>query len=118
MSTPKGKQMVKKRKLMIMPQKTFESNLSFQMFINDEKLWMYDRIYESIEEAFRSGNKIAHVLEAKIEDTMSIVSINSDVSEWVSSLNLAIDWYIAEELYEKCAKVRDLIKEIESTELK
>lgn len=105
--------MVKKRKL-IVPQKTFESNSSFQTFINNEKLWMFNRICESIEDAFRSGNKIAHILEVKIEDTMSIISINSDSSEWVSSLNLAIEWYAQQEMYEKCAKVRDLIKEIES----
>lgn len=110
--------MVKRKKKKVVPFKTFESNENFQEFIQSEKLWMYDRICDSIEEAFVAGNDIAYVMEAKIEDTMSIISINSDVDEWVSSLNLAIDWYVSEEMYEKCAQIRDLIKTIESTELK
>lgn len=97
---------------MIVPMKTFDSNESFQMFIQNEKLWLYNRIYESIEEAFNTEVKIANVMEVKIEDTMSIMSVNSDVSEWITSLNLAIDWYITEEMYEKCAKIRDLVNAI------
>lgn len=98
---------------MIVPQKSFDTNDSFQMFLDEEKSWMYDRIFEAIMEAFMTGQKKAHILEAKIEDTMSVIAINSDMAEWVTSLDLARVWYESVERYEDCAAVRDLIKSIQ-----
>lgn len=103
--------MVKKKKENV-PLKTFKNNESFQLFINDEKDWMYTRIVDSIQECFSMNEKLAVVMEAKIEDTMSVITISSDVVEWPTSLSMAIDWYSKDENYEKCAKIRDLIKSI------
>lgn len=97
---------------MIVPQKIFESNEKFQLFIQNEKDWMYSRIVEAINVAFNTNNSQAYVMEAKIEDTMSIISINSHRDEWVSSLKLAMEWYITQEMYEKCKEIHDLIIKI------
>ena len=109
--------MVKKSKKMIVPQKTFETNEIFQVFIDEEKKWMYNRIYESISLAFNVGNDTAYVMEAKIEDTMSLITINSEKIEWEQNLSLALKWYESQEMYERCAEIRDLIKNIHDSEL-
>lgn len=108
--------MAKRVKKMVVPQKTFDSTKSFQSFIETEKEWMYERIYESIKSAHNTGGPMAFVLEAKIEDSMSIVSIKSDEDEWVNTLSIALEWYINQEMYEKCAQLRDLISEIQGHE--
>jgi protein-arginine kinase activator protein McsA len=105
-----------KSRKMIVPQKIFESNEGFQSFIDAEKAWMYNRIVEAITESFKSGKNIANILEAKIENTMSLITVNSDMNEWVESLNLAMEWYVSEENYEKCVEIRDLIKSIQDAE--
>lgn len=102
---------------MIVPQKSFDTNDKFQVFLETEKEWMYNRIHEAINDAFKSGTDTAFIMEAKIADTMTVMTINSDVSEWVDSLTLSIEWYVESEMYERCAKIRDLITAIETAEL-
>ena len=102
---------------MIIPHKTFETAEKFQIFIDEEKSWVYARIYEAIHESFNAKKDIAHIMEAKIEDTMSLMTIDSGRDEWLESLELAMVWYVSTENYEKCAKIRDLIESIENTEL-
>lgn len=102
--------MAKKRRI---PVKSFETVQDFQQFIHCEKDWMYSKIYEGIMEAFLSNLDSADVLEAKIEETMDLISIKSDREEWIYSLSLAIEWYESEEMYEKCADILNLIKKIQ-----
>ena len=94
------------------PQKFFETNQDFQDFVENEREWMYNRIVESIEYSFRNGYDIAPILEAKIEDTMKVICMNSESEEWVKSLSLALKWNEEQENYEKCSSIFELIEEI------
>ena len=104
--------MAKRRRI---PVKSFETSKEFQEFIDIEKDWMYSKIYEGIKEAFLNNEEQADILDAKIEETMSLISMKSDKGEWIKSLNLAINWYESNELYEKCAIFLKLVKKIKKT---
>ena len=99
----------------IIPAKHFKTNEEFQTFIDNEQEWMYERIVEAINEAHFSSQDYADILKAKISDTKSVISIKADRSDWKTSLDLAIKWYIDKEQYEKCAEISNLLKEIFST---
>jgi hypothetical protein len=94
------------------PLKYFSTNEEFQNFVDTEREWMYSRIVASIEDAFRRGKNVAKILEAKIEETMSVISMDSDIDEWENSLGLALKWYEETENYEKCSEVFKLISDI------
>ena len=94
------------------PQKNFETKAEFQTFIENEKEWMYNRIVEAIQDAFRRGFAEAHIFEARIEETMSVIAMNSEMEEWVHSLALAMKWNEEQERYEVCAHIRNLIQDI------
>lgn len=104
--------MARKPKSVSVPQKFFETKEEFQTFVENEREWMYTRIVEAIEHAFKSGQIEAHIFEARIEETMSVIAMNSELEEWETSLSLAMKWYEEQEQYEKCAKILKLIKEI------
>lgn len=104
--------MAKKRRI---PVKSFETNKAFQDFIDIEKDWMYSRIIEAITEAYDLSQDHADVMEAKITESMSIISMKSDRSEWTTSLNLALKWYESEERYEDCVKLVKLISNIKAS---
>lgn len=106
--------MAKKRRRI--PVKSFETNKEFQDFIAIEKDWMYNRIIEAITEAYDLSQDYADVMEAKITESMSIISMKSDRSEWVTSLTLALKWYESEERYEDCAKLMKLITNVKDSD--
>lgn len=108
MSSPRRRQMAKKKRI---PVKSFETNKEFQHFIDIEKEWMYNRIVEAITEAYNLSQEYADILEAKISESMSIITMKSDRSEWITSLTLALKWYESVEKYEECI---DLVKLIEN----
>jgi len=94
------------------PQKSFETKDDFQFFVENEKEWFYSRIVEAITESYSKKDRIAHVIEAKIVETMSIVEFTSEYSEWERSLNLAIKWFESQEKYEMCTIAFNLIEKI------
>jgi len=94
------------------PVKSFDTNNHFQSFIETEKDWMYTRIFEAITEANEKSEDFASIMEAKISETMSIITMKSYRSEWITSLNLAIKWYEKTENFEFCSKILKLIKSI------
>jgi hypothetical protein len=98
------------------PVKSFETNREFRDFIDEEKEWMYTRIVESIKDAYDRSLDQADVMEAKITESMSVISMKSDRSEWITSLKLALSWYESVEKYEKCAELVSLIKDIEDSD--
>ena len=106
-----------KRKRTYVPIRTFETVKKFDDFVQDEKLWMYDRIYKSIKKAIESGNDIAHVAKIKIEDVNATILVDSDKIEWLYILNIVLNGYESEEMYEKCIQVRDLIELIKKNNL-
>ena len=94
------------------PLKYFDTKKDFQDFIDQEKEWMYSRIFEAIKYAESNGYEEAHILEAKIEESMSVIMMNSERSDWDNSLSLAIKWYEKQEQYEKCSEIVVLLKRI------
>jgi hypothetical protein len=94
------------------PQKIFETREDFQYFIENEKEWMYSRIVEAIRFSFEHGYAEAKILEAKIEESMSSIAMNSEVEDWDHSLSLALKWYESQENYEECASILKLIDDI------
>lgn len=94
------------------PQKYFSTSEEFHNFVEAERAWMYSRIFEAIEHAFKNGKPVAKILEAKIEESMSVISMDSERDEWENSLGLALKWYEEEENYEKCTEVFNLINDI------
>jgi hypothetical protein len=101
-----------KRSTVKVPQKSFATREDLQDFIDREKEWMYTRIVDAIEAAYKAGQIEAHIFEAKIEESMSIISMNSEIQEWENSLTLAMKWFEENEHYEKCAKILKLIKNV------
>jgi len=99
-------------KILKVPRKYFVSREEFKEFIDSEKEWMYNRIFEAIEYAFKKGHIEARILEAKIEESMTQIEMNSPMDEWEKSLNLALEWNIKQENYEVCSKIHKLIQEV------
>ena len=96
----------------LIPRKTFKSKDDFHNFVENEKAWMYSRIVEAITESFECGKLETCILEAKIEDVGTVLTMNSDIEDWETSLSLAIEWYKNQELYEECSKIQNLIRKI------
>lgn len=94
------------------PQKSFETKDDFQFFVENEKEWFYSRIVEAITDSYLAKDKVAHVIKAKIEETLSIVEFTSEYGEWERSLNLAIKWFESQENYEMCTVAFNLIEKI------
>jgi hypothetical protein len=103
-----------KKQQMKVPLKTFATKEEFQSFVNSEKEWMYNRIVESISYSFKKGWLEAKIMEARIEDSMSVITMNSDLDDWVESLTLALRWYESVEKYEKCSEIFKMIKEVKT----
>lgn len=98
------------------PQKSFDTKDDFQFFVENEKEWFYSRIIEAITDSYEKKDRIAHIVKAKIVETMSIVEFTSEYSEWERSLNLAIKWYVSQEKYEMCTVALNLIGKIKEFE--
>ena len=94
------------------PLKYFDTKDEFQTFIDKEKQWMYNRIFEAIKHAQSKGYDEANILEAKIAETMSVIIMNSERSDWENSLSMALKWYETQEDYEKCAEIVDILKNL------
>lgn len=94
------------------PLKYFDTKEEFQAFIDKEKEWMYNRIFEAIKYAESNSFEEAHILEAKIEETMSVVMMNSERSDWVNSLSLAMAWFESQERYERCSEILTILKRL------
>lgn len=97
---------------MKVPLKYFDTKIQFQDFIDKEKAWMYNRIVEAIKHAEAHSFEEAHILEAKIEDSMSVIMMNTERADWNDSLTLALRWYEKQEDYERCAEIVGIIKKI------
>jgi hypothetical protein len=93
------------------PLKYFDTKLQFQEFIDKEKEWMYNRIFEAIKYAHENGHDEASILEAKIGENMSVLMMNSERSDWENSLNLALTWYEKQENYERCSDIAKILSE-------
>ena len=101
-----------KKRLKSAPKKYFKTREDFYQFIDDEKEWLFSRFADAIEEAYRKGHIEAQVLDAQIEETMTIIKMTSKIEEWENSLNLALDWNIVQEKYEICSTIVKLKDEI------
>jgi hypothetical protein len=103
-----------KRKVKI-PRRDFQTKADFQTFLDDEKEWMYNRIFEAIKLAHKSKGVEAQILEVGIEESMTVLTMNSFITDWEETLTLALKWYEKHEKYEKCSEVLNLITEVQNT---
>jgi hypothetical protein len=106
------------RKKDIVPKKTFATKEDFRKFVEKEKEWMYERIIQCIKYAYKYHLIEAKVLEASIEDSMTIIEMNSYAEDWEESLTLAITWYELSENYEKCSEILKLLHSIQDSQNK
>ncbi len=104
------------RKKDIVPKKTFATKEDFRDFVEKEKEWMYERIVQCIKYAYKYHLIEAKVLEASIEETMTVIEMNSYAEDWVESLSLAITWYERSENYEKCSEILKLLNTIQDSQ--
>ena len=101
------------RKTVKIPQKYFETKDEFQSFIENEKTWMFTRIVTAIRDSLTRGENEVKLLEARISETSSVITMKSTIDEWHVSLNLGLEWFIQEENYEYCAVIKKLISDVE-----
>jgi len=99
----------------VIPQKSFKTTDDFQSFVEKEREWMYNRIVEAISESFSQGFTEAYIFEASIQETMSVITMRSEIGEWIRSLSLAMQWNENQERYEVCIKIRNLIQDIRTS---
>lgn len=64
---------------------------------------------EAIQLAFEHGKKFATVFE--INDSSYYVELPK--KSWVQALETCLLWYVEDEDYEMCTKIKDLVKEIQ-----
>ena len=102
-------------------QKTFNTKDEFSHFINTEKEWMFNRIYESIEYAWHMQDSMAEIMEAFIKKAKSKdgktglkITLNSPNDEWVHSLGLCITYFEEHDEFEKCSDIMLLRNEIKT----
>ena len=94
------------------PDVFFDSEKDFRDFLDVEKEWMYNRIFEAICFAQEMAQSEAYICTIHVEETDTILYMNSPRSEWENSLTLALNWCIEQEKYEMCNEIVLLIKDI------
>jgi hypothetical protein len=101
-------------------QKIFRTKEELDHFIENEKDWMFNRIYESIEESWYMGETYAEIFEAIIlnfkndDGTVEnkIIIYTSPREEWIRSLELCEKFFAGIEDFEKCQEIKLLREEI------
>lgn len=94
---------------------SFSNREEFEEFLESEKDKMYSIIWESINSTFKRGENSAYIVEIYLEEEGTYIDMISDEEDWIKSLNLALNYYISIEEYEKCAKLKKLIEEIQNS---
>lgn len=101
---------------MVMVEKHFYNEEDMSNFLegDDNKEWMYNRIYEAIEYAFCNAETEAEILAAVLEEDNTVINLTSTVDEWANSLELCMKFFVKQEEYEKCHDIKLLIEDIKT----
>ena len=73
-----------------------------------KKPLMMKTLVASIAEGIEDNLESVNIAEIKHHD----IIINVSKKEWKSGLEKAIEYYVEEEEYEQCSKIRDLIEKL------
>jgi len=73
-----------------------------------KKPLMIKTLVASIAEGIEDNLESVNIAEIKHHD----IIINVSKKEWKSGLEKAIEYYVEEEEYEQCSKIRDLIEKL------
>ena len=73
-----------------------------------KKRTVYKSLVDSVTEGIKDKSESVNIAEIKNHD----VIISVPKSEWKSGLENAMNYYIKEEEYEECSKIKKLIKKL------
>ena len=82
--------------------------LTFNEELNAKQTQVYKSLIEGVSEAIKTDKKEVKLCEVK----NSNIYITVSKKDWKSSLDSALQYYIKEEEYEKCSKIKDLIDKL------
>ena len=82
------------------------------IFLRDEKDTFFRAIVDAIKKGWKNKLNRVEVAEFAITNQQSIINIDIEEEDWSESLHLALYHYEDTEEYEKCIKVKNLIKDI------
>ena len=106
-------------KQMIVPQYSFEDLDTFDEAVerlNSDRELVANRILEAVRYGLKNNLLSVYLFELKISSD-KIYAVKCKREEWKSSLNNSRKFFESIEEYEKCAQVRDLILELEHSEI-
>tara|TARA_R110002020_G_scaffold17760_10_gene61992 strand:+ start:2360 stop:2629 length:270 start_codon:yes stop_codon:yes gene_type:complete len=76
--------------------------------LSSKKPQVYKSLVDGVTEAIKSNKKEIKLCEVKNSNTY----ITVEKPEWKNSLDSALQYYVNEEEYEKCSKIKDLIDKL------
>mgnify|MGYP003132736547 FL=1 len=82
--------------------------ISYNEELSNKKSKVYKSLVEGVSEAIKTNKKEIKLFEVKNSNTY--LTVHKD--NWSSSLANALNFYIEQEEYEKCSKIKNLINEI------
>jgi hypothetical protein len=88
----------------------FENNKEVIHFLRTEKSFLFNEIFNEIKIANEHNEDIAVGAHLIVNDTTVVISVERP--DWISHLELSLDYFLSEEDYEMCSKIRDLIDTI------
>jgi hypothetical protein len=83
-----------------------------------EKEFIFDSIVGQIEDAIDNKKKNAIFAEIEFAGDPTPIYLEMPKKNWLESLNNALSFYEGEDLFEKCIKVTDIIKKLDSPKKK
>ena len=79
-----------------------------ELELKQKKRQVYNSLVEGVTEAFETNSNEIKLCEVKYANTYLTVPKNA----WSSSLARALDFYIEQEEYEECIKIKKLIEKL------
>lgn len=96
-------------------QKFFTTKEDLEEFLDTEKEWMFNRIYEAIEQSWYMGETYAEIFQAIFvvhEDNEASIVFTSPREDWLEKLEMCINFFVTIEEFEKCNDIKLLREEI------
>lgn len=87
-----------------------ESYKEVSKFLREEKLYMHSLIVSSVKEGWKNKLDMVPVLEFHVYE--NIIKVDIIKEDYEKSLMLALEYYEANEYYEKCMEISSLITDM------
>jgi hypothetical protein len=79
-----------------------------EIFFDENSEYVYNRILQAVEEGIRSGSDIINLFELN----GSGVCITSNRDNWKHGVQQALDYYAANELYDRCIRANGILSQL------